>query len=202
MNNWYAMEISSLDVLLGLVREYGLWIYILLFAYCALKSGALPVFAGYAAQADILELLPVVLATFAGGYLGDEVRFSVARRYGDSWSNKWQWLTRAVSTAKVLVARYGWVYVFLYRYPKGMRTIGALPMGLGTIPWYKFTALNAASACLWTSILVGVGYLFGEQIEKSINDNWGFASVLLLVLMASGILYAWHRVNGIQKLRE
>lgn len=191
------MENISLDVLLGLVSDYGIWIYILLFLYCALKSGALPLFAGYAAQADILELLPVVLATFAGGFLGDEVRFAVARRYGDSWSNKWQWLSKAVSTAKVLVARYGWVYVFLYRYPKGMRTIGALPMGLGTLSWYKFTVLNAASAFLWTSILVGIGYLFGAQIENSINDNWGIASVLLLVLMASGILYAWYSVSRV-----
>ncbi len=191
------MESISLDVLLGLISDYGVWIYILLFLYCALKSGALPLFAGYAAQADILELLPVVLATFAGGYLGDEVRFAVARRYGDSWSNKWQWLSKAVSTAKVLVARYGWTYVFLYRYPKGMRTIGALPMGLGTLSWYNFTALNAASACLWTFILVGVGYSFGAQIENSINDNWGIASVLLLVLMVSGILYAWYRVSRV-----
>lgn len=191
------MESISLDVLLGIISDYGVWIYIILFLYCALKSGALPLFAGYAAQANILDLLPVVLATFAGGYLGDEVRFAVARRYGDSWSDKWQWLSKAVSTARVLVARYGWTYVFLYRYPKGMRTIGALPMGFGTLSWYNFTALNAASACLWTFILVGVGYSFGAQIENSINDNWGIASVLLLVLMVSGILYAWYRVSRV-----
>lgn len=194
------MEIMSLDVLLGLVSDYRFWIYVLLFAYCALKSGALPLFAGYAAQANILELVPVVVATFAGGYLGDELRFAVARRYGDAWSNKWQWLNKAMSTAKVLVVRYGWAYVFLYRYPKGIRTIGALPMGLGSLSWYKFTALNAASACLWTFILVGVGYVFGAQIEQSINDNWGFASVVLLVVMASGIFYAWHRINRINRV--
>jgi membrane-associated protein len=195
MNDRYGMEHSFLDVLLGLVRNFGLWIYILLFAYCALKSGALPLFAGYAAQANILELLPVVVASFVGEYLGDELRFAIARRYEDAWSNKWQWLEKAMSAAKVLVARYGWAYVFLYRYPKGMRAIGALPMGLGSMSWYKFTALNAASACLWTFILVGVGYLFGTQIEQSINEKWGIASVALLVLMASGIIFAWHRIN-------
>ena len=189
------MEISSLDVLLGLVRDYGLWIYILLFVYCGLKSGALPLFAGYAAHANILELIPVIVATFAGGYLGDELRFVAARKYGEAWSSKWQWLSNAMSTAKVLVAKYGWAYVFLYRYPKGMRTIGALPMGLGSMPWNKFTALNAASACLWTSLLVGFGYLFGSQIENSVNANWGFASVILLILMATAIVFAWYQVN-------
>ena len=38
-----------MDGLSDLVREYGTWIYILLFAYCMLKSGSLPLFAGYAA---------------------------------------------------------------------------------------------------------------------------------------------------------
>ena len=49
-----------MEGLLELIQEYGLWVYLLLFAYCALKSGALPLFAGYAAQAGALELLPVV----------------------------------------------------------------------------------------------------------------------------------------------
>lgn len=68
-------------------------------------------------------------------------------------------------------------------------------MGLGSMPWYKFTALNAASACLWTSLLVGFGYLFGSQIENSVNANWGFASVILLILMATAIVFAWYQVN-------
>ena len=33
--------------------------------------------------------------------------------------------------AQRLMARYGALYIFLYRYPKGMRTIGALPLDLG-----------------------------------------------------------------------
>jgi len=189
-----------LGVLLDLVRDYGLWIYLFLFAYCALKSGALPLFAGYAAQANVLELVPVAAATFAGGYLGDELRFAIARRYGDAWSGKWPRLRKAISTAKALVARYGWAYVFLYRYPKGMRTIGALPMGLGSISWPVFTSLNAASALLWTSILVGIGFAFGAQVERAVTDGWGFASILLLAVMVLGILYASWRVNRVKPI--
>ncbi len=189
-----------MDSLLGLVRDYGLWIYVLLFAYCALKSGALPLFAGYAAQADFLELSPVVLATFAGGYLGDEARFAVARRYGEAWSDRWPRLRKAISTANAMVARYGWAYMFLYRYPKGMRTIGALPMGLGSVPWSTFTALNAASACLWTLLLVGTGFAFGAQLEQAVSAGWGLASTLMLALMVLGIWYAWWRINRVKPL--
>lgn len=186
-----------MESLLELIREYGLWVYLLLFAYCALKSGALPLFAGYAAQAGALELMPVAAATFAGGYLGDEARFAIARRYGDAWSKKWPRVQQAIVTAKALVARYGWAYIFLYRYPKGMRTIGALPVGLGSMSWSKFTTLNAASAGVWTFALVAVGFAFGAQVEQAVSTGWGAASVLLLLLMMAGIFYAWWRVNRI-----
>lgn len=187
-----------MDGLLELIQEYGLWIYLLLFAYCALKSGALPLFAGYAAQAGALELLPVVVATYAGGYLGDEARFALARRYGDTWAHKWPRFQKAVTTAKALVLRYGWVYIFLYRYPKGMRTIGALPVGLGAMRWSTFTALNAASAIVWTFALVSVGFAFGAQVEHAVRTGWGATSVVLLVLMVAAITYAWWRVNRVR----
>lgn len=186
-----------MESLLELIQEYGVWVYVLLFAYCALKSGAMPLFAGYAAQAGALELVPVAAAAFAGGYLGDEARFTVARRYGDAWANKWPRVQRAIATAKALVARYGWAYIFLYRYPKGMRTVGALPIGLGAMPWGTFTILNAASAAVWTSALVAVGYAFGVQVENAVKTGWGAASLFLLVLMVIGIFYAWRRINQI-----
>lgn len=184
-----------MDALLALVREYGVWVYALLFAYCALKSGALPLFAGLAAQAGALEFAPVAAVSFAGGYLGDEARFAIARRYGDTMFKNRPRLRRALDGARALVEHYGPLYMFLYRYPKGMRTIGALPVGLGSIRWRYFTVLNAASATLWTALLVGVGYAFGAQIETAIESGWGITSVVLLALMLIGIVYSWRRIN-------
>ena len=74
-----------MEALLTLLREYGSWVYLLLFGYCALKSGWLPLFAGYAAHTGALEVFVVAISSFAGGYLGDELRFAVARRYGVRW---------------------------------------------------------------------------------------------------------------------
>ncbi len=189
-----------MDSLLEIVGTYGLWIYALLFAYCALKSGSLPLFAGYAAQADVLGLAPVAIATFAGGYLGDEARFAISRRYGMAWAARWPWLFRAMETGKALVAKYGLAYVFLYRYPKGMRTVGAFPMGLGDMPWSKFTLLNGMSAAVWTFILVGVGYAFGAQVERAVEAGWGLTSVLLLVVMVAAIGFAWWRMKRVASI--
>lgn len=184
-----------MESLSSLLSEYGILVYGVLFAYCALKSGALPLFAGYAAQTGTLDLLSVIAVTFAGGYLGDEVRFAVARRYGVRFLSRWSWAQRAMETAQRLMVRYGTLYIFLYRYPKGMRTIGALPVGLGDIAWARFTVLNAGSAVLWTGLMIGAGYLFGAGIERAVADNWGAASIVILAGFVILTVIGWRRIN-------
>ena len=186
-----------METFLNFIRDYGALSYTLLFAYCALKSGALPLFAGYAAQAGVLDVSWVAIAVFAGGYLGDEARFYAVRRYGVASLTSRPRIAKALDTAKKLLDHYGTAYMFLYRYPKGMRTIGALPVGLTAIKWSKFTLLNAASATLWTSLLVGAGYLFGETIENTVSANWGIFSVALLAVFVLLSYLAWRRVSRV-----
>lgn len=150
-----------METILTLTADYGTLIYLLLFGYCALKSGSLPLFGGYAAQAGALDVGLVATVVFAGGYLGDEMRFAVARRYGAGFLASKPRLLALMEKATAMLDACGWAYIFLYRYSKGMRTIGALPVGLTTIKWRVFTTLNAASALLWTELLVGSGYYFG-----------------------------------------
>lgn len=92
-----------MDTILSLISEYGTLIYLLLFGYCALKSGALPLFGGYAAQAGALDFGYVAMATFAGGYLGDELRFLIARRYGVDIVKTWSQLATLFEKAKLMI---------------------------------------------------------------------------------------------------
>lgn len=168
--------------ILDIVQEYGTFAYALLFMYAALKSGSLPLFAGIAAQAGALDPFIAGLAAFAGGYLGDEARFWASRRYGARLTARYRWLEHHVARATAMLDRYGHWYIFLYRYPKGMRTVGALPVGMTAIAWLRFTALNAASALVWATLLVGSGYLLGEAIADAIETNFGIVSVSLLAI--------------------
>ena len=185
---------------IALLQDYGALVYLLLFAYCALKSGVLPLFAGYAAQIGGVDLLMVIAVTFAGGYFGDEARFFVARRYGERFLSRWARVRQGLERAKQLMAHYGKSYIFLYRYPKGMRTIGALPVGLGTMKWPQFTVCNAASAALWTGIMIGAGYFFGATIEQAVAENWGVVSVAMLVAFIVLGFVAWRRIRHLSNI--
>lgn len=163
-------------------------VYAILFGYCALKSGALPLLAGITAQQGALDPVLVVAATFLGGYLGDEARFAVARAYGNRLLASRPRLRRWVERGVKVLNRHGAAYIFLYRYPKGMRTVGALPVGLSEMAWPRFSMLNAASAVTWASLLVGIGYLLGDQIAAATESWWGVASLGLLVIF---LIVSW-----------
>jgi membrane-associated protein len=178
----FGISTTAMTQILEIVREYGNLVYALLFVYAALKSGSLPLFAGIAAQAGALDPLVAGSAAFAGGYLGDEARFCASRRYGDRIAAKYGWLAPYFARAASMLSRYGTWYIFLYRYPKGMRTVGAFPIGLTSIRWIKFTLLNAASALVWAALLVGSGYALGAAIADAVEVNFGIASVALLVV--------------------
>lgn len=188
-----------METILNIVRDYGLLSYAILFVYCALKSGSLPLFAGIAAHFGALDLALVATAVFAGGYLGDELRFYLGRKYGVAKISSNARYQRSLKTAKLLLDRYGKAYIFLYRYPKGLRTIGALPVTLTDMQWPEFSLLNFASAITWTFALVGTGYLFGSTLENVIGDNWGIFSIALLALFSLMTYLAWRRVDAIAK---
>lgn len=177
--------------ILELVAEYGPLVYGLLFLYTFLKSGALPLFAGYAAHAGALDAGIVAIATFLGGYLGDELRFWVARRYGAAWLSRRPRLLPLVDRATVLLHQYGRAYIFAYRYPKGLRTVGAFPVGLTDLAWKHFTLLNAASAVTWTVVMVGLGYWFGPLIQDVVEAGFGAFSVALILLFVAGFVVLW-----------
>jgi len=163
-----------MQVLLDWISVNELAVYAILFGYCALKSGALPLLAGVVAQQGALDPFLATLAAFLGGYLGDEARFAVARAYGDRVFLSRPRLRSWIEKAARVLDRYGAAYIFLYRYPKGMRTIGALPVGLSDMGWGYF--------------LVGIGYLLGDQIAVAAESWWGVASVALLVIF---LMVSW-----------
>lgn len=187
-----------MEGVLALIQQYGLLVYLLLFGYCALKSGWLPLFAGYAAQTGALSIDFVVLAVFMGGYLGDELRFALARTYGTTWLEKPNRLGRLFKTASELANRYGTAYIFLYRYPKGLRTIGALPIGLTSISWRRFSLLNACSVLVWVVVLVGGGFTFGATFDSLGVENLTALSLLFLCVFLLTLYRLWNQAAEVK----
>ncbi|WP_227711695.1 DedA family protein [Sneathiella sp. P13V-1] len=184
-----------MDVIENIIRDYGVGIYLIIFGYCFLKSGLLPLLAGYGAQLGWLDTPSVISAVILGGYLGDELRFYLSRKYGLSLVNNRPRIKSMFLRAQSMFEKYGALYILLYRYPKGMRTIGALPIGITDIAWAHFTVLNALSTLIWACLLVGGGYLFGAKLETYLLEIWQELAVIMFIAFVIWIVVLWRRTT-------
>ncbi|MBL8702577.1 MAG: VTT domain-containing protein [Alphaproteobacteria bacterium] len=184
-----------MDEIIALVAAHGLMVYALLFAYTFVKSGALPLFAAYAAQLGALDISMVAAASFSGTWLGDEVRFAVGRRWGSRLLERFPRLKPRVALALRLLERHRHWYILGYRFPKGARTIGALPLGITAMEWRSFAPLNFLAAALWAGLLVALGYGAGSLAETIWGPALQASGLVLLALFVAASWLLWRRAS-------
>ena len=72
-----------------------------------------------------------------------------------------------------------------------MRTVSPLLIGTSGFSPARFALLNVVAALLWSSLFVGLGYMFGLGIEQLLNRVPPFQQWLpyLLIPVAIGLLW-------------
>ena len=80
-------------------------------------------------------------------FVADDFRFALARRYGIE-AARWPKFYRALEHTRTLDGPPWLAYLFVYRYVLGLRSIGALPVGLSDIKPLKFRWVSGLGAHL------------------------------------------------------
>ena len=189
----------DLQQILDLVREQGNAIYVLVATGAFWNSMLLPLFAGYAVHLEALGYWPTVAAVFAGGVIGDEVRFFLARRFGAQLFDAMPRLRVGIEKAARVVERHQWWMMFVYRYPHGVRGLAGFAFGLSNMPRWRFSALNVASAAVWANLLVGVGYGFAHVSDKALGEA---ATKTALGLLVAFLALAWFLSKRLEEAVE
>lgn len=179
---------TDLAAFLELLRQHGEAAYGLMFAYAALHTLLLALFAGYVAHSGALSLQTLILVCWAGTFVGDVVRFWVGRRFGTRWLRGFPRLQRGVERVARLADRHGVWMILVHRYPYGIRGVAAVAYGMSRMRWPTFLLLNFVAAGLWSGIVVSAGYAFGKVSEKVLADA---SSGLGLGLLAGFLALAW-----------
>jgi membrane-associated protein len=168
--------ILHLDVhLLAWVREYGLWIYGILFAIIFAETGfvvtpflpgdSLLFVAGAIAATGELNVHLLFLLLVAAGILGNSVNYAIGRWFGGRFFNDKgsRFLNPAhLEKARGFYEKYGGQAVILSRFLPIVRTYIPFVAGLAAMPGPRYTAYNVAGAVLWVGSLLYAGYFFGN----------------------------------------
>lgn len=194
------------------VRDYGMWVYALLFLIVFVETGlvvmpflpgdSLLFIVGALAGTGSLSLPVAIAVLLVAAILGDQVNYTIGRTIGPKvfqWENS-RWFNRkAFDAAHSFYEKHGGITIILARFMPFVRTFAPFVAGVAQMNRATFTAYNVVGALIWVVGLTVVGYLFGNiPFVQTHLSKIIWAMILIPGLVA--IFGAWRASRQQQKL--
>lgn len=168
-----------------LIADYG---YYAVFLGSLTEGETVVALGGIAAHRGYLALPWVIVAAFAGGWLGDLTYFFLGRRHGSAFLARFPALQPRAEKARRLVERHPVFVIVALRFLYGLRTVGPMVIGMSTVPVGRFLALNAFGALLWAVAVAVAGYAFSNAVEALLPQIRHYEEYLFAAVLAAGVL--------------
>jgi membrane protein DedA with SNARE-associated domain len=187
-----------------LLQEYlqvhGYWV---LFIGTFLEGETILIFAGFLASQGYLNIYGVIVAAFAGSFLGDQFYFHLGRAKGQYLLKLFTSFARKFRKALRLIERYGSFVAFISRYTYGLRILLPIILGMTNLSPRRFLVLNLISAFTWAVLFSLGGFLFGKGAALFIDDLESYEPYLLLILAGlTGCLWLSHFLAHLWRKRH
>jgi len=126
------------------------------------------VFTGTLVAFGTVGFFPLLIVSTIGSILGFAIMFILGAKFEHSVieSGKFKFISRKL-LAKVerWFQRYGYGLIVINRFIAGTRAVIAFFAGMSGLNFSITIALSAVSALLWNSVLIFLGFKFGENWE-------------------------------------
>lgn len=161
---------------------------------------------GFLVYSGRTELASTVSACYIGVLAGDMISYQMGRKWGEKIINGTT--RKGVLTAekwgkvKKHFSRHENKTIFLSRFIPGIRVAAHIMAGVLKVKAVKFFFLNSVAALINVPILVYVGYIFGNKIEKTLRYSRGLSLLLATLIIAGagvGALYFLIRYKRAQQ---
>ncbi len=188
--------VLHLDVhLVELLRQYGAWIYGILFLIVFCETGLvvtpwLPgdslLFAvGALAAIDssgTLSAPAVAGLLIVAAVLGNSTNYAIGRWIGpQAFSGRYRFLkVEYLRRTEAYFTEHGGKTVVLSRFMPIIRTFAPFVAGIGHMHYGRFQMFNVSGAFAWVLIFVFGGYFFGNI--PLVKNNFGIVTILIIVV--------------------
>jgi membrane protein DedA with SNARE-associated domain len=174
-----------------ILKEYlelhGYWV---LFIGTFLEGEAILLMAGFLAFQGYLDIMGVILTSWAGSFLGDQCYFYLGRFKGRALFKRFHSIARKFREALKLIEKYGNFVAFISRYTYGFRIVLPIILGVTNLAPRTFLWINLASALSWALVFSLGGYLFGKSASLMLKDVGKYEHYIMLALFGF-IMVAW-----------
>ena len=193
--------VLHVDVYLAeLVRDYGLWIYAILFLIIFCETGLVvtPFLPGdsllfvagtLAALGDNhINVHLMVLLLIIAAILGDAVNYVIGKFFGEklfSNPNSKVFKQSYLEKTHQFYEKHGGKTIILARFVPIVRTFAPFVAGMGRMSYSHFFSYNVIGGVIWVTLFMYAGYFFGglEFVKSNL-------SVLILAIIFVSILPA------------
>lgn len=184
----------------GVVNEYGIWTYVLLFLIIFFETGlvitpflpgdSLLFVGGAAAASGILDVWWLVAVIIVGAVLGDTLNYWIGNRVGlHFFCERYPDLVRKeyIDKTNGFFEKYGGATIFVARFVPMVRTFAPCMAGIGTMQYHRFLIWNVLGAIAWSMSLVFAGYYLGTF--TIVKENMSLLMIGVVLLSVGTIIF-------------
>lgn len=189
----FLQKILNLDETLPeWVREYGVWVYVILFLIVFCETGLVvtPFLPGdsllfaagaVAATTGQLNIHFVVLLLIVAAILGDGVNYHIGGFFGHKIGDGNRFIKKEyLDRTHAFYEKYGAKTIIIARYVPIVRTFAPFVAGVGKMSYTKFLTYNVVGAILWVVSLAYLGYALGNH--PFVKKNFEVVIIAIIVI--------------------
>ena len=194
------------DHLQELVKNYGNWIYAILFAIVFCETGlvVLPFLpgdsmlfaAGTIAAVGDMNIFVLIGLLIVAAILGDFVNFEIGKHFGQKlFSNPNSKIFKQSYLQKThdYYERYGGRTIIIARFIPIVRTFAPFVGGMGNMNYAQFARYNIVGAVLWLVSFTTLGYFFGQLPFVKEHFSWIMIAIIVFSVVPMIVEIIRHR---------
>lgn len=173
-----------------------------------IPSEAVLPLAGYLVGRGDLDLVTALVASTMGSVLGAVILYAIGRYGGRAVLLRYGYVLRMTEAdldrADDWFDRHGPKIVFFARMVPLARSIVSVPAGTSEMPIVRFLVLTTIGSAIWNSLLIGLGWGFGERYTQiaELAGRFSRPIAVLVLLGVVGLVVWWFRYSQRRVARQ
>jgi membrane protein DedA with SNARE-associated domain len=182
-----------LETIIGYLIEYR---YVLIIPLTIIEGPIVMVLCGFLIRFGTFDLIPTYIAITFADLIGDIIWYYVGRFGGLPFIKKFgKYFSvdeKSLQKVSALFHKHHNKILFISKITMGFgfALVTLIAAGVSKVPFKKYLIFNVSGQLIWTGVLLGVGYLFGN-VYTSIDAGFRDVALVAIIIMSIVLIYGF-----------